>query len=88
VSHGIGWTDRARQASMASKKRLAIDRLAKINEALDDVPTQQIICRDVEQMFDMQETSARNVLLRLEQMGHLVKVRRGVWERVNDEIKG
>ena len=83
-----GWTDKARQASMDSKKRLALERLAKINEALDDVPTRQIICRDVEQMFGMQETTARNVLLRLEQMGHLVKVRRGTWERVAKSEQG
>ena len=57
-------------------------------ERIKTLPTREIRCRDVEQMFDMQETTARNVLLRLEKMGLLRKVRRGAWERVAKSEQG
>ena len=77
-----GW--QARAASVATFERQALERFERIKA----LPTRQIIIRDVETLFDMQANTAKNVLVRLEQMGHLVKVRRGVWERVAKSEQG
>jgi predicted transcriptional regulator of viral defense system len=90
MSHGIGWTDKARIAARASKVKKDLIRCADILDNLRHVPTRhvptrQIVARDIEQMFDLTPSGARCALNRLVVMGLLVKVRRGVWERRADD---
>ena len=85
MSHGIGWTDKARIAARASKVKKDLIRCADILDSLRHVPTRQIVARDIEQMFDLTPSGARSALNRLVVMGLLVKVRRGVWERRADD---
>ena len=66
---------RSRVAAQATHER---NDLAAF-EAIRRVPTQTIIGKDVRDILGLPESTARNLLGRLERRGLLRKVRAGVW---------